>query len=138
MTNAQKWIAAFLLLFVILFLVSKLTESPDEEFESVDFYGEEAKEEESSAFALINRTNCTSCHGTDLKGTSLAPALINLDEYWDRDGLINYLRNPSSYSRDERFEEYKKKFPNVIMPGYGNIDVKDLGRMADYILSLKE
>jgi hypothetical protein len=138
MTNAQKWIAAFLALFVLLFLLSKLTDTTEDDFESIDFYDEEIQEDESSAFALINKTNCTSCHGTDLRGASLGPTLYNLSEYWDRDGLINYLRNPSSYSGDARFEEYNEKYSDIIMPAYGNIDVKDLGRMADYILSLKE
>jgi mono/diheme cytochrome c family protein len=84
---------------------------------------------------LIKQTGCTSCHGDNLQGTKLAPALAEIKKFWSRDALINYLRNPQSYSRDARFDEYREKYRNVIMPSYGNIDVKELGRMAEYLLT---
>jgi mono/diheme cytochrome c family protein len=138
MTNAQKWVAAFLVLFVILFLLQKFTQD-DENYEDVDFYGGEEVESspDDAALSLINRMNCVSCHGVDLKGTNLAPSLYKAKEYWSRDNLINYLRNPASYSGDERFEAYKKEY-NSIMPSYSNYDVKDLGKVADYLLGLEE
>ncbi len=137
MTNAQKWVAAFLVLFVALFLLSKVTQNDDTVIEDIDFY--DGSTEESASLdgkALVASFTCTSCHGADLRGTKLAPSLYGVSEYWTRDNLLNYLRNPSSYSGDERFENYKAQY-NSIMPSYGNKDVKDLGKIADYLLSLE-
>ena len=138
MTNAQKWVAAFLGLFVVLFLLQKITQD-DKNYEGMDFYGGEEVENTSDtpALSLINRMNCVSCHGVDLKGTNLGPGLYKAKEYWSRDNLINYLRNPASYSGDDRFEAYKKRY-NSIMPSFSNYDVKDLGIIADYLLNLEE
>jgi hypothetical protein len=137
MTNAQKWVAAFLFLFLFLFILQRLTQD-EEVYDEMDFYGNEEAEinPDRDALSLINRMNCTSCHGVDLKGTNLAPSLYSVKNYWSRDKLINYLRNPSSYSGDERFEAYKKEY-NSIMPSYSNQDVKDLGVVADYLLGLE-
>lgn len=146
MTNAQKWVAAVLILFIALFLLDKFTGNDEELIDGVEFYGDNGtgetqntgdKPQSTDGLTLINNNGCISCHGADLQGTNLAPSLYNADEYWDRAGLINYLRNPNDFSGDDRFEAYKDKY-NVIMPAYGNIDVKDLGKMADYILNLKE
>jgi len=138
MTNAQKWVAAFLGLFLILFMLQRLTQD-EEAYDDVDFYGGDEVESpaNSDALSLINRMNCASCHGADLKGTKRGPGLYSAKEYWSRDDLINYLRNPSSYSGDDRFEAYKKEF-NSIMPSFSNNDVKDLGIVADYLLGLEE
>jgi mono/diheme cytochrome c family protein len=111
----------------------------EEIYDDVDFYGGDdvAVSADDNALSLINRMNCVSCHGVDLKGTKLGPSLYSAKEYWSRDNLINYLRNPSSYSGDDRFEAYKKEY-NSIMPSFSNHDVKDLGVVADYLLGLEE
>lgn len=136
MTNAQKWVAAFLGLFLVLFFLGRITQK-EEEFPMMDenYYEQSTQRiEEVDGFTLIKQTGCTACHGTNLEGTNMAPGLVNIKQHWSRDGLINYLRNPSSYSGDNRFKEYKLKYKNIIMPSYSNIDVKDLGKMADYLL----
>ena len=140
MTNAQKWIAAFLGIFLFLFVLSKVTKKNDNYFEETENYENKTEEpaQEISGLTLINRVGCTNCHGNDLKGTKLAPNLHGVQEFWPtRDALINYLRNPQSYSRDERFEEYKKQY-RTMMPAFNNVDIKDLGKIADHILSLEE
>ncbi|MGD8779181.1 MAG: cytochrome c [Ignavibacteria bacterium] len=141
MTNAQKWVAAFLIVFIALFLLSKVTEKEEDFSDELDFYSEQQNDNNINAsstdgLSLLNKIGCTNCHGVDLKGTKLAPTLYSGKEYWSRDNLINYLRNPSSYSGDERFEAYKEKYKTV-MPAYGNIDVKDLGKIVDYLLNLE-
>lgn len=138
MTNAQKWVAAFLGVFLLLFIISKVTQKEEEFFEEGENY-ENTNQQPAKVdgLTLINRIGCTNCHGVDLKGTKLGPNLYGAKEFWTRDNLLNYLRNPQSYNGDERFEAYKKEF-KTIMPPYNNIDVKDLGTMADYILSLEE
>ncbi len=138
MTNAQKWVAAFLVLFVLLFLLSKVTEKDETIIEDIDFY--EGNTEQSSDLdgeALAASFTCTSCHGQDFKGTALGPTLYGVKEHWSRDKLINYLRNPSSYSGDDRFDKYKEQFSNSVMPSYNNKDVKDLGKIADFLLTLE-
>lgn len=74
---------------------------------------------------LIQTFGCINCHGADLAGTNMGPALKGIKEFWSsRDNLINYLRNPNSFMDKDRFKEYKVKYPNGIMPSYGNKDVK--------------
>lgn len=141
MTNAQKWVAAFLGLFILLFLLSRIVKQDDVEVpQEIDKYMQDSSDgtEEVSGFTLIEQNGCMSCHGDDLKGRQkLGPNLYNAKKHWDKDELINYLRNPSDYSRDSRFDEYKNQFGNVMMPSYENLDVKDLGKIADYILNLE-
>lgn len=81
MTNAQKWVAGFLLLFVIFFVLGKITED-DGTTSNTEQYMEEQQQEESEftggnqdGLTLIQNNGCTSCHGNDLKGTNLAPTL---------------------------------------------------------------
>ncbi|MDD3557593.1 MAG: cytochrome c [Melioribacteraceae bacterium] len=141
MTNAQKWVAAFLFLFVILFALSRITKEDASSDFDFDFYGEEEQSQTSSSelngLTLAQRIGCSSCHGVDLKGTNQAPTLVNIKDHWNRTELINYLRNPSSYGNDQRFIDYKNQYPNVIMPAYEKVDIKELGAIADYILSLE-
>jgi len=138
MTNAQKWVALFLGLFLILFLLGRLTrEQNDINHPIPEMTGEQQDQASGDVdgLTIIKRTGCISCHGENLQGSKLAPALADLKQFWTRDALINYLRNPQSYSRDVRFDDYRTKYRNVIMPSYGNIDVKELGKIADYLLT---
>ena len=140
MTKPQIWVAAFLALFILLFVLSRVTKenkttidsaigspNPQSNMTSQDLTAEQ----------LINKLNCTTCHGTDIKGTKMGPSLYHVSEFWTRDNLINYLRNPTSFSDTKRFQDYTEKFPGMIMPTFGNINVKDLGKIADYLLKLK-
>ena len=135
MTNAQKWVAAFLGLFLILFLIGRLTRK--EEAQTPTAIGQKSTQASGDVdgLTMIKQIGCVSCHGDNLQGSKLAPQLVNLKQFWTRDALINYLRNPQSYSRDVRFDDYRAKYKNVIMPSYGNIDVKELGKMAEYLLT---
>ncbi|MCX7874859.1 MAG: cytochrome c [Melioribacteraceae bacterium] len=137
MTNAQKWIAITLGVFLLLLVLGRLTEenSNEEEISQMMSQQIEQSSQELDGLTLIKQTGCISCHGAELQGTKMAPALQNLKEYWTRDNLINYLRNPSSFSSDKRFTEYNEKYKNIMMPSYNNIDVKNLGKMVDYLLT---
>lgn len=137
MTNAQKWVAAFLALFLVLLIIGKLTKKEDSEDSVMQqmMQKTEQTQQEADGLTLIQQNRCLNCHGENLQGTQMAPALSNLKEFWDRDKLINYLRNPSSFGTDKRFVDYKEKYQNIIMPSYNNIDVKNLGKIADYLLT---
>jgi len=52
-----------------------------------------------------------------------------------KESLLNYLRNPNDFMDDARFQEYRQKYPNQIMPPYGNKNIKDLGKIVDYLLT---
>ena len=139
MTNVQKWILAALVAFIALFILGKATENNEPAEDPIYYEEAPAQAEEASQIQnLLTVNNCLNCHGADLKGTSLGPSLYASGEYWDRAGLINYLRNPADYSGNERFENFKERYNHIVMPAYENVGVKDLGKLADYILSLQE
>lgn len=139
MTKPQIWVAAFLLLFIVLFMIGRLTK---EEETMKDFSGMnnspmgQQSNEELSGEKLVMSFGCVNCHGGNLAGSNMAPSLKGLKQFWSsRDNLINYLRNPNSFMDSDRFKGYRAKYPNGIMPSYGNKDIKDLGKIADYLLT---
>lgn len=139
MTKPQIWVAVFLVLFIVLFMIGRLTK---EEETMKDFSGMndspmgQQSSSELTGDKLIESFGCTNCHGSNLAGTNMGPSLKGLKQFWsNRDNLINYLRNPNSFMDKDRFKEYKVKYPNGIMPSYGNKDVKDLGKIVDYLLT---
>lgn len=139
MTKPQIWVAAFLLLFIVLFTIGRLTreEEPMRDLSGMDNspMGGQTNAE-LTGDKLTQSFGCVNCHGADLAGSNLAPSLKGLKQYWSsRDGLINYLRNPNSFMDSDRFKVYRAKYPNGIMPSFGNKNVKDLGKIADYLLS---
>ena len=139
MTKPQIWIAAFLALFILLFLLARVTKDNGSEktIEHNPVPQTGMSSESASGEDMVNRLGCVTCHGRDLTGTVMGPNLHNISQYWTRDRLINYLRNPQSFMDNERFQEYKKKYPQTIMPPFNHVDVKELGKVAEYILELK-
>ncbi|GAB4288915.1 MAG: hypothetical protein Kow0098_06530 [Ignavibacteriaceae bacterium] len=137
MTKPQIWVAAFLTLFIALFILQKALQNDNENIKMPGemMTGETETQQNVSGDELVKQWGCISCHGTDLNGTKLAPPLSGLSEYWSRDELINYLRNPQAYMSSERFREYKQKYPGSIMPAYGNKNIQELGKVADFLLS---
>ena len=140
MTNAQKWVTAFLGLFLILFLLERVTKKEEPSVVSPSMSGQNSRQSakvssNADGPTLMQEIGCVSCHGDDLKGTQMAPALSEIKKNWSRDELINYLRNPSSYNGGKRFDEYRAAYKNTIMRSFSNIDVKELGKIADYLLT---
>jgi len=138
MTKPQIWVAAFLALFILLFLLGRMTKEKDSNNSIVNTNAVPQSSMSSgdiSGADLIARVGCINCHGNNLEGTAKGPTLIGIKEFWSRDQLINYLRNPNSFMSSERFKNYQAKYPNVVMPSYTNIDVKDLGKIAEYLLT---
>jgi hypothetical protein len=139
MTKPQIWVAIFLGLFILLFVIGRMTkEDPSnghpETLNPTPQTG--MSSEELTVPELMARLGCVSCHGTDLKGTQMGPSLYTAKEFFSRDKLINYLRNPNSFMDSDRFKAYEEKYPGVIMPSFNNVDVKELGRIAEYLLRL--
>jgi hypothetical protein len=140
MTKPQIWVASVLVLFFLLFFLEKNTQRSD--VQKKEMPNMSAQAEQSSKVKtpeqMVASLGCTGCHGGNLAGTQMAPDLHNLNQKWSRDELINYLRNPSSYMNSESFKDFRARYPNTIMPSFSNIDVKELGKIADYILQLQK
>lgn len=142
MTKTQIWSTIFLVLFIALFFLHKATkEDPAVKPAKGENYGETETQtstgpEFSAQDAVIN-WGCNTCHGQDLRGTQMAPPLYGLSEFYDRDKLTNYLRNPNSFMDSDRFKAFKQKYKNIVMPAYNNKDIKELGKVADYLLGLQ-
>jgi len=137
MTKPQIWVAAFLVLFILLFLLQRATNEPGRKTTGPinnPASGEMSGNENMSPAALIDKLGCRNCHGQDLAGTKMAPSLHSLKQYWSKDQLTNYLRNPSSFMDSDRFQQYKQQYPNMVMPSFNNINVQELGRIAEYLL----
>jgi hypothetical protein len=139
MTKSQIWVAAFLILFAILFMMVRLT-MVDEDISHTPAGNPVPQTDISSDSVtpanLISRLGCRGCHGAELEGTRMGPALTNMTQYWSRDELISYLRNPNSFMNKDRFRKYQEEYPGILMPSFSNVDVKDLGTIADYLLGL--
>ncbi len=140
MTKPQIWVAVFLVLFIALFMLGRLTkESVTPQHPPGMSQGQtqsNLSSEDLTATELFVKWACVTCHGSGLNGSVQGPPLRGIAQYWSRDMLINYLRSPSSFMDSERFKVYKQKYPGIIMPSFSHVDVKDLGKMADYLLGL--
>jgi len=136
MTKPQIWVAAFLVLFILLFIIGRLTKE-EETFKpiSTENFTTQSSTEGLTGEELITSFGCINCHGLDLNGTRQGPALNDMSQKFGRGELIAYLRNPNSFMGSERFQKYREQFPGVVMPNYGNKDVKDLGKIADFLLA---
>lgn len=139
MTKPQIWLAAFLFLFILLFLLGRITRGPREEKKQVSNpvpQGEMSNQsQELNPKEMMARLGCNGCHGVDLAGTNQAPSLVNIKENWSKDKLINYLRNPESFMDGDRFKAYRQKYPGAMMPSFNNISVQELGKIAEYLLN---
>jgi cytochrome c553 len=120
-----------------LFILQKATkkEEPPPQIPTTNL-NDQSTSENLSGPELFANFRCTSCHGTDYLGTKKGPLLSGLSEYYSRKDLIAYLRNPESFMDSDRLKDYREQFPGIIMPNYSNKDVKELGKIADFLLGL--
>jgi mono/diheme cytochrome c family protein len=78
MTKPQIWVATFLFLFIVLFLLGRLTkkEEPMKDFSGMNNAPmSEQTTSELTGDKLFQTFGCVNCHGADLAGTNMAPAL---------------------------------------------------------------
>lgn len=139
MTKTQIWLAAFLGVFFVLLALGRIFKSEDEGKsnapENMMSQEQTSQQNELSPIELLNKLGCTSCHGANLAGASNGPALSGLKSVWTRENLISYLRNPSSFMDSDRFKEFRQKYPNNMMPAFNNADIKELGKIVDFLLN---
>jgi mono/diheme cytochrome c family protein len=85
---------------------------------------------------LFVSQRCANCHGLDGGGTSNAPQLKDADEHFTDLQLVEYLRNPSAYIKnDPRLLARQSEFA-ALMPSFSSLDRDDLDALARYVLSL--
>ena len=142
MTNAQKWVSAFLVLFILLLALSKITnreESDTEEYETVSTDNYESETNESPEIYvgdILANNRCYTCHGNNLNGTGMGPSLANVNANWKKEDLVNYFKNPSAFMNIPRMAKLKENY-NSVMPAQPGLSQEELEALADYLLSKK-
>jgi cytochrome c553 len=139
MTKAQIWVAIFLGVFVILFVVQRALqhETPAPAMSPQTGMSSEPANTESTGESLISELGCINCHGNDLGGTTMAPSLHGLASNYTKEQLVSYLQNPSSQANSDRFKIMREKYRGA-MPSFDNRDVHELQKIADVLLGINE
>jgi len=78
--------------------------------------------------------NCANCHGTELEGKSLGPALQGLAANWSEGELARFLADPGPFlARDARLEGLHRAYPGA-MSRYDNLDLEQRTTLARWLL----
>jgi len=142
MTNAQKWVSAFLVLFILLLVLSKITSRQESETDLSDSYMNETENIETGANEsseiyvgdLLANNRCFTCHGNDLNGTGMGPSLAKVSENWKKVSLISYFQNPKAFLNNPRMSVLKEKY-NREMPAQEKMSPEELDALAEYLLT---
>ena len=144
MTNAQKWVTAFLVLFILLLVLSKMTDRQESETETEisetvvpESYESGANQSEDIYVGdLLANNRCFTCHGNDLNGTGMGPSLANVSDNWKKVNLVSYFQNPKAFLSNPRMALLKEKY-NREMPAQERMSLEELEALADYLLTRK-
>ena len=140
MTNAQKWVASFLVMFILLLVLSKMTDRQGSETETYDVENIEATETQSTEIDienLLGSNRCFTCHGSDLNGTGMGPSLANVAENWKKQSLVSYFQNPKAFLSNARMAVLKEQY-NRDMPAQERMTIEELEAVAEYLLNRKQ
>ena len=139
MTKAQIWVAAFLVVFVILFFAQRLlqNDAPAPAMSSQISMGVPQAATEATGESLIGELGCVNCHGNDLGGTAMGPSLHGLASVYSKEQIVAYLQDPSSQAGSDRYKLMSQRFSGA-MPSFRNRDVHELEKIADVLLSIHE
>ncbi len=136
MTNAQKWVAGFLLLFVLLLALSKMTDTEETEhgpMSNTAMQSTNTSSDEINAESILANNRCYICHGRDLSGTGMGPSLAHVKDNWKKPSLISYFQNPQAFLNNQRMVALKDQY-NRNMPAFENLSQEELNALADYLL----
>ena len=139
MTNAQKWVSAFLVMFILLLVLSKITDRQESEKEEDVTENVEPTNDETAEIDvdyLLGSNRCYTCHGKGLNGTGMGPSLANLNENWKTQSLISYFQNPKAFLSNPRMAVLKEQYSRD-MPAQERMTVEELGAVAEYLLNRK-
>jgi cytochrome c2 len=137
MTNAQKWVAGFLLLFVLLLALSKMTErgeSKTDSYDEVEVETTQTAPKDINAENLLANNRCFICHGVDLAGSGMGPSLAEVGDNWNQENLVSYLKNPAAFLGDQRMVVLKEKY-NRDMPALQNLSEEELNVLAEHLIN---
>jgi cytochrome c551/c552 len=139
MTNAQKWVSIFLVMFILLLVLSKMTDrQKDENVVSVseNFGSVETESVEIDIDYLLGSNRCFTCHGKDLNGTGMGPSLAKVGDNWKKVSLVSYFQNPKAFLNNTRMAVLKEQY-NRDMPAQEQMTMEELEAVAEYLLNRK-
>ncbi len=139
MTNAQKWVSIFLVMFILLLVLSKMTNRQGNENETTVFEDIESVETESVEINidyLLGSNRCYTCHGKDLNGTGMGPSLAKVGDNWKKVSLVSYFQNPKAFLNNTRMAVLKEQY-NRDMPAQERMTMEELEAVAEYLLNRK-
>jgi cytochrome c2 len=88
-----------------------------------------------SAEALYVDLGCAKCHGDDRQGQRSGPPLVKIEDHWDEESLLEYLKSPKSFvESNPRLSYLDEQYP-IAMPGYASTSEEDLQKLAQLILN---
>jgi hypothetical protein len=77
---------------------------------------------------------CAKCHGDAREGKRSGPPLVMLEDHWDEEGLMQYLRDPKTFvEANPRLSYMDEQYP-IAMPPFANTDEEQLRQLAVFIL----
>lgn len=85
------------------------------------------------ASEIFATNNCTMCHGKELEGSGLGPALSNLASKWNEEELKSYIRDASKYEDTGNRLSHDPKYVMVMPPFLGSEE--DLDTLVEWLLT---
>jgi mono/diheme cytochrome c family protein len=86
--------------------------------------------------SLYQVNACYACHGRGGEGSSMGPSLLDLEQHWTRDQLVEYLLEPQAFvQRDERLRAQRSRYPQR-MASFKHLTEEERGLVADHVLGL--
>jgi cytochrome c2 len=77
---------------------------------------------------------CAKCHGPAREGRRSGPPLVKIEDHWDEEGLMQYLRDPKTFvEANPRLSYMGEKYP-IMMPAFAHTDEEQLRQLAVFIL----
>ncbi len=138
MTNAQKWVSVFLILFILLLVLSKVTARQGSEVEEIENIAEVKPQSTGiDVKSLLANNRCYTCHGGDLNGTGMAPSLAKVGDNWKVGNLVSYLQNPKAFLNNTRMAVLKQKYGRE-MPAQDKMTNDELKALAEYLINRYE
>lgn len=91
------------------------------------------------ATRLYAEQGCARCHGSDLEGGSLGPALDRLRPYFDEKRLAAYVKDPEAFeTANPDFAERSSTSWVMPMPAHATLELPDRQLLARWLLAAQE
>ncbi len=77
---------------------------------------------------------CAKCHGPAREGRRSGPPLVKIEDHWDEEGLMQYLRDPKTFIEANPRLSYMAEQYSITMPAFAHTDEQQLRELAVFIL----